>query len=98
MEYSALVHIRIWSGLAEKQSFEDMAEETGSCSRCSSSWRSSVSWFLGFTSIGGLAQTQATDTSASRAVWTVIFVLGAVLTVWNFGAVMDDYHANKVSD
>ena len=62
----------------------------------SSGTRCAVSWFLSFTSIGGLAQSRATDRPASRVAWAVVFVAGFTMTLWNFAGVMDDYHAKKV--
>jgi hypothetical protein len=51
------------------------------------------SWFLSFTTIGGLSQLHATDLRSSKAVWLVLFVTGAVLTAVNVGAVVRDFFA-----
>ncbi len=44
---------------------------------------SNCSWFLSNTSIGGLAQVRATDWSAAKFVWAVLFVAGASFTVYS---------------
>ncbi len=55
-----------------------------------------LKWFLEFTSIGGLSQAHSTNLRLSKLVWTLIFVLGAALTFWNFVGVLEDYWDNKV--
>ncbi len=59
--------------------------------------KSVVRWFLGFTSIGGLAQVNNTDQRLSKSIWSLVFVIGAIATLWNFIGVWEDYYSNQVS-
>ena len=56
-----------------------------------------VTWFLQFTSIGGLAQHYATDWKISKVIWLLLFLAGLVLTLINVKSVLDDFQAHNVS-
>ncbi len=58
--------------------------------------KSVVRWFLSFTSIGGLAQVNNTDQRLSKSIWSLVFVIGAIATLWNFFGVWEDYYSNQV--
>lgn len=49
------------------------------------------SWFLKFTSIGGLAQFQATDIRLSKLIWLILFMVGTVLTILGIKVEVDGY-------
>ena len=50
-----------------------------------------ISWFMGFTSLGGLSQVQNSDRTISKAVWGILFIVGCSMTIWNINQVSDDY-------
>ena len=55
-----------------------------------------TTWFLNFTTIGGLTQFNASEIKLSKASWLVLFVVGTCLTVWNVQRVVSDYLENRV--
>ena len=54
------------------------------------------SWFMGFTSIGGLSQSHATDLRFAKMGWCVLFVVCMVLTIMNVEHLFQDYAASTV--
>ena len=55
-----------------------------------------TSWFLSFTTIGGLTQINASNLNLSKFVWLLLFLTGVGLTVWNVTQVVRDYLDKKV--
>lgn len=55
-----------------------------------------LSWYLGFTSTGGLSQFRDSDNAVSRACWLVLFAAGACLTAYNAVQNIREYLAFEV--
>lgn len=55
------------------------------------------SWYVGFTSVGGLTQCRDSDNNLSRVCWFVLFICGLLLTIWNVGEVIQAFFAKEVS-
>ena len=55
------------------------------------------SWYMGFTSIGGLSQYASNDLTVSKVFWLILFLVGMALTLMNFIQVLIDIALNKVT-
>ena len=55
------------------------------------------SWFMGFTSIGGLGQIHSTGSKLSKGFWFVLFLIGVGLTIWNVDHILSVYFQKLVS-
>ena len=64
--------------------------------QCSSPKNSLVSWFLSFTSVGGLTQIGKSSEVLFKLIWSALFIAGIVLTTYNTNNVYQDYAAEKV--
>ena len=53
--------------------------------------RSTISWFMGFTSIGGLSHSHSTDGERFKPVWIILFITGTALTAWTLWGITVDY-------
>ena len=53
-------------------------------------------WFMGFTSIGGLSQSNNTDAKIAKAVWIILFFIFAIMTILNVDRIMVEYNTNPV--
>ena len=48
-------------------------------------------WFTNFTSIPGFAQARTSDNKYSRCAWSILFIIGAVLTIRGLQASISSY-------
>ena len=83
---------------AEKVSPENSIQslDMTAADQCSSPKNSLVSWFLSFTSVGGLTQIGKSSEALFKLIWSALFIAGIVLTTYNTNNVYQDYAAEKV--
>ena len=53
--------------------------------------KNAVTWFKGFTTLGGLTQVRDSDNPASKSAWAIIFLVGCALTAVSLQASIDKY-------
>ena len=54
-------------------------------------------WFWGFTSIGGLSQSHATDRNVFKTCWVLLFIAGSIMTFWNVKGIVIEWVEGQVS-
>ena len=54
-------------------------------------------WFMAFTSIGGLSQVHATNLTASKAIWVVLFLMGFGMTMFGMFQVFSEFLARGIT-
>ena len=54
-------------------------------------------WFMGFTSIGGLSQINASESKVSKIFWLILFLVGVIATIWNVQQILVQFFKFDVS-
>ena len=64
-----------------------MAVKNNFLARC----KSAVTWYKGFTTLGGLTQVRESDNQASRSAWAAIFLIGCTMTCVSLRSSIEKY-------